>query len=117
MRGVLVSRLKRIERAIDAAAPGPRIFEIVNDPERERAGPDEATIDGAVYQRLEGEDRGVYHARLMAAAVAASERVVLVSLAQDYGLENYRRELAPGETFEIGAPGAKNAVIRVVSSQ
>ena len=87
---------------IEAAIPGPTLVEISNDPERRRAGPDEAEIGGRVYQRLEGEDRGAFHARLTAAAAAVGQPMVLISLAMDYGLDDYLVAVAPGGTIEIG---------------
>jgi hypothetical protein len=101
--------LKRLEKAIALAAPGPVIIEIVNDPERRRAGPDEAELAGHIHQRLEGEDRGAFHARLQAAAVATDQRLVCVSLAMaanqgpfldDFKIEN----LVQAQTVEIGSP-------------
>jgi hypothetical protein len=96
------ARLKRLEAAVAAAAPETTIIEIFNDPERRRAGPDEAEIGGVLYQRLEGEEGGAWYARLRAAAQAAGEAMVLISMEQDYGLDDHVVDVAPGETIEIG---------------
>jgi hypothetical protein len=99
------ARIKAIEEA--ARAPGmrgPEIVRIFNDPERERAGPDMATIAGVLYQRGEDEQEGAFHARLTAAARIAGEAYVYVSMAQDYGLADYREpgDDDPTKTIEIG---------------
>jgi hypothetical protein len=104
-----VERLKveieALEAAIGKADPAPVIIDIRNDPERRHAGPDEATIDGQVFLRGENEDRGQFDARLRAAAVAAGERVICVSLADYEGpfLDDFRIDVAPGKTIEIGS--------------
>jgi hypothetical protein len=95
------ARLKRLEAAMATGAAGPTMIEIVNDPERRCAGADKAEVAGVLYQRLEGEERGAFHVRLCAAAVAAGQALVLISLAMDYGLDDYRRDVVDG-TIEIG---------------
>jgi hypothetical protein len=69
---------------------GPTIVQLYNDPERERAGPDQTMIDGVLYQRGAAEPPEAFHARLRAAAQAAGERYVYVSMAADDGLEDHR---------------------------
>jgi hypothetical protein len=82
-----VERLKveieTLEAAIGKADPAPMIIDIRNDPERRRPGPDAATIGGQVYLRDDNEDRGQFGARPRAAAVAAAEQLICVSLADD----------------------------------
>jgi hypothetical protein len=100
------SRLKRVERMLAATVPRVQLIEIRNDPERAHAGPDEATVAGVTYVRLEGEDRGVFHARLCAAAAAAGQMVVCISLADFDGpfLDDFRIEgIDQTKTIEIGS--------------
>jgi hypothetical protein len=61
------------------------IIVVRNDPERAHAGPDEATIGGMTYVRLEDEDRGQWHARLAAQDQAAGQSHIVVSLAGNKG--------------------------------
>jgi hypothetical protein len=84
------ARLERLERAIAFAAPELMILEIRHDPERRRAGPDQCEIGGVVYERADGEGKDVWLERLRVAALSAGARMIAISLAQDYGLEDYR---------------------------
>jgi hypothetical protein len=84
-------RVAAIEALVGAPGmSGPVIINLYNDPERERAGPDETTIVGVLYQRGGSEPTEAFDARLKAAARAAGVIYVYVSMAQDYGLEEYR---------------------------
>jgi hypothetical protein len=106
MSGAFDTKLKRLERAIEQAAPGPRIIDILNDPERRHAGPDGAELAGQRYLRGEHEPRFEFDARLRAAAIAAGQQVICVSLAAgpEDGpfLDDFVRDVRPGETIEIG---------------
>jgi hypothetical protein len=49
--------IAELENAIGEANPSPLLVLVHGDPERRGPGPDEATIYGVRYLRLDGEDR------------------------------------------------------------
>jgi hypothetical protein len=106
MSGSFDARLKRAERTLSGPLfHGPIIIDILNDPERRHAGPDEAEVGGQVYLRGDDEPRSEFDARLRAAAIAAGQQVICVSLAAgpDEGpfLDDFALDVQLGETIEI----------------
>jgi hypothetical protein len=88
--------IEELEAAIGRADPAPMIINIVNDPERRRAGPDEAVVGGQVYLRGADEDRTAFDRRLIAAANACGQTVICVSLA-DFGPGPFLDDLRIGD--------------------
>jgi hypothetical protein len=82
--------VRRLEAAAALATAGPVVVEIANDPERRRAGGDMSEISGEVFERRDDEDKPAFCARLKVAATAAGEHVILISLATDCGLDDFR---------------------------
>jgi hypothetical protein len=99
------ARVAALEEAAKDARPSPMIINISCDPERAQAAPDEATVGGQTYLRGEDEERAAFDARIMAAARAAGQQVVCVSLADYEGpfLDDFRLgDFDPTKTIEIG---------------
>jgi hypothetical protein len=95
-------RVEVLEAKAAAAVGGPAFVEIENDPERRKPGNDMAEVGGQTYERGEDEDKPAFYARLRDTAVAVGQKLILISLAQDYGLDDYVVDVTPGGTIEIG---------------
>jgi hypothetical protein len=110
----LRTRLDRLRREIadyeeaeKQVHPAPRILWLENDPERRRAGNDEANVAGQLMVRADDETRGDFADRLLRAAADAGELVIYVSLA-GYGgtyLDDFADpDLDQRVCYEIGGP-------------